>query len=152
MKKFFYLAVIALMAIGMGTMMTACGDDDEDIIVTNKLVGKWQCTVGSEMTTTYKFIFGGDNAVSFEYRMNGSDGKLHNGYKKTGTYSVEVNEVTVVYTQHIWISTEDETTLTPEDTYETYKYTYRAENGNLVISGENDTNGGVMEDLVFTKQ
>ena len=117
--------------------LSACGSDDDDDTPpanTNPLVGTWESTGTGAFEPTH-----------------GS--ALHNAYQMRGIYTVKDNVITVTYSQFSWVSTEDGVTiLDNEDTDQTYQYTYKFENNNLLISGDDDSNGGILDNVVFVKK
>jgi hypothetical protein len=142
--------------------LSACGSDDDDDTPpanTNPLVGTWESTgtgafePNAEVSTRYKLVIGNDNSIKFDYRMYAHGSALHNAYQMRGIYTVKDNVITVTYSQFSWVSTEDGVTiLDNEDTDQTYQYTYKFENNNLLISGDDDSNGGILDNVVFVKK
>lgn len=133
--------------------LSACGDDDDEPkAAENELVGKWESALYD--ATTYALELTANNNVVFDYRMySGETGELHAGYQKKGTYSVKDHEITVVFTQHTYLDIETGSYgRTDTSTGETYKYTYRFQDGKLLISGHDDTNGAELSDRVFVKK
>ena len=140
--------------------LAACGDDEEETTGGDKeWVGTWESTGtgafddASEVSTRYKLVLKADKSVVFTYKMFGPSGGLHNAYQMKGTFTTKDNVATVNYTKFNWVDTNDGVTLLDtEDTNRTYTYTYKFENGRLLISGDNDSNGGVLDNVVFVKK
>ena len=132
--------------------LSACGDDDNDKPAdTNPLFGRWESKEPLKVDivkVSYAFTIGADKSVKFEYRMRNNDGVLHNGYNRYGTYVEDGKKITVNYIKFERVSGDQDTFDQPEQ----FVYTYKIENGRLFISGDDDTNGQVLQNFEFVKK
>jgi hypothetical protein len=132
--------------------LSACGDDDNDKPAdTNPLLGRWESKVPldlGDVKVSYAFTIGADKSVKFEYRMRNNDGVLHNGYNRYGTYVEDGKKITVNYVKFERVSDNKDTFDQPEQ----FVYTYRIENNRLFISGDDDSNGQVLQNFEFVKK
>lgn len=166
MKKLNLLLLVSLFAAAF--TLTACGGDDETTTTpppaqTNPLLGIWEHNGngafgdGLDVFTHYYFNITADGKVLFDYKMYARRGpsqatELHNAYQLTGTWTVQDNTITVNYTNRTWINVTDGSAGRTDDCNNTFSYTYRIENDKLLLTGNDDTNGGQWVDCVFVKK
>ena len=131
--------------------LSACGDDDDKPADTNPLFGRWESKEPLKVDivkVSYAFTIGADKSVKFEYRMRNNAGALHNGYNRYGTYVEDGKKITVNYIKFERVSGDQDTFDQPEQ----FVYTYRIENNRLFISGDDDSNGQVLQNFEFVKK
>lgn len=131
--------------------LSACGDDDDKPADTNPLFGRWESKEPLKVDivkVSYAFTIGADKSVKFEYRMRNNDGVLHNGYNRYGTYVEDGKKITVNYVKFERVSGDQDIFDQPEQ----FVYTYRIENNRLFISGDDDSNGQVLQNFEFVKK